>query len=123
MTAWWLAGKCYVTTLSGADDDPRYRFREYATLSVENRTGIEEHYRQAILGELERYVFPAFGECDVRSTEHFSKDTIRPRGRQLEKTMVSVGRKPKHGKPKARPERLSGHSDPLAPGRLGATAH
>ena len=36
--------------------------------------------------------------------EHFSQDTIRPWVRQLEKkTMVSVGRKPKHGKPKLRP--------------------
>lgn len=80
----------------------KYRFREYALLSVENRTGIGERYRNAIRRELETYILPTFAQCDVRSAEHFSQDTIRPWVRQLEQTMVSKGQKPKRGKPKLR---------------------
>lgn len=98
----WVKGKGYITTVSSGDAATKYRFREYALLSVENRTGIEEHYRNSIRGELERYILPTFAECDVRSAEHFSQDTIRPWVRQLEQTMVSKGQKPKHGKPKLR---------------------
>lgn len=65
--------------------------RVYGRKSVEDRTGIEEHYRVAIMRELETYILPTFGECDVRSPEHFSQDTIRPWVRKLEQTMVSVG--------------------------------
>ncbi|MEU2487135.1 site-specific integrase [Streptomyces sp. NPDC012617] len=102
--AGWVKGKGFVTTLDGAeaDADRRYRFRAYATQSVKNRTGIEEHYRVSLFGELERYIFPTFGECDVRSTEHFSGETVSAWVRQLETTMVSVGQKPKHGKAKTR---------------------
>ncbi|WP_406411126.1 site-specific integrase [Streptomyces halstedii] len=80
----------------------KYRMRVYGRKSVEDRTGIEEHYRVAIMRELETCILPTFGECDVRSPEHFSQDTIRPRVRKLEQAMVSVGQKPKHGKPKLR---------------------
>ncbi|MFC9431093.1 tyrosine-type recombinase/integrase [Streptomyces sp. NPDC056987] len=99
--AGWVKGRGYVTADIGSGDD-RYRFRTYATRIINDRTGIEEHYRKACLGDLERWIFPTFGECDVRSTEHFSSDTIRPWVRKLETTLVRRGGMP-DGSPKMKP--------------------
>ncbi|MGJ5693991.1 tyrosine-type recombinase/integrase, partial [Streptomyces pratensis] len=52
--------------------------------------------------DLERWVFPTFGECDVRSVEHFSRDTIRAWVRVLEQAKVHKGQAPKSGEPKWR---------------------
>lgn len=88
----WVKGQGYIVPEAG--DETRYRFRAYATKAIENRTGIEEHYRKACMRELEMYVFPTFETCDVRSAEHFSSDTIRAWVRVLEQTMVRKGRGP-----------------------------
>lgn len=93
--AGWVKGQGYITAEAvEADDEARYRFRAFATKAIELRTGIEEHYRKACMRELEMYIFPTFGTCDVRSTEHFSSDTIRAWVRVLERTKVRKGRGP-----------------------------
>ncbi|MFF2331917.1 MULTISPECIES: tyrosine-type recombinase/integrase [unclassified Streptomyces] len=94
----WVKGRGYIQPDAALPDEDQYRFRTYATRRIELRTGIEEHYRKACLGDLERYVFPTFAECDVRSTEHFSQDTIRAWVRVLEQTKVSKGRGPANRK-------------------------
>ncbi|MFF7143451.1 tyrosine-type recombinase/integrase [Streptomyces nodosus] len=97
----WVKGRGYIAAEAG--DDDRYRFRNFATRSIEDKTGVEEHYRVACMRDLERYVFPTFGTSDVRSTEHFSRDTVRAWVRQLEQTKVFKGPRPKVGEPKWRP--------------------
>ncbi|MFB7031692.1 MULTISPECIES: tyrosine-type recombinase/integrase [unclassified Streptomyces] len=93
--AGWVKGQGYIVPEEvDQADDAQYRFRAYATRVIELRTGIEEHYRKACLRELEMYVFPVFGECDVRSPAHFSSDTVRGWVRGLEKTKVRKGRGP-----------------------------
>lgn len=93
--AGWVKGKGYIAPEGvGVADDAKYRFRTYATQVIELKTGIEEHYRKACMRELEMYIFPLFGECDVRSTEHFSSDTVRAWVRGLERTKVRKGRGP-----------------------------
>ncbi|WP_030672195.1 tyrosine-type recombinase/integrase [Streptomyces sp. NRRL B-1347] len=99
--AGWVKGKGFIDEQAELEDE-RYRFRIFARASVENRTGIEEHYRQACLRELDRWIFPTFGECDVRSTEHFSSDTVRAWVRTLEQARVYKGQAPKRGEPKWR---------------------
>ncbi|MFF9146303.1 tyrosine-type recombinase/integrase [Streptomyces sp. NPDC014861] len=97
--AGWVKGQGYIVAEeAGADDDARYRFRAYATAIVENKTGIEEHYRRACMRELETHIFPTFGECDVRSTAHFSSATVRSWVRRLENTYVAKGRGPRNRK-------------------------
>ncbi|MFD9952494.1 tyrosine-type recombinase/integrase [[Kitasatospora] papulosa] len=96
----WVKGRGYIS--AEQQDEDRYRFRTYAAKVIADRTGIEEHYRRACMGELERWVFPTFGECDVRSVEHFSSDTIRPWVRRLETTLVRRGGMP-DGSPKMKP--------------------
>ncbi|MFJ8760871.1 tyrosine-type recombinase/integrase [Streptomyces cyaneofuscatus] len=96
----WVKGEGYIT--QERQDEDRFRFRNYATRIIDERTGIEEHYRKACLGELEKWIFPTFGECDVRSVEHFSSDTIRPWVRRLETTLVRRGGMP-DGSPKMKP--------------------
>ncbi|MFB8348007.1 tyrosine-type recombinase/integrase [Streptomyces niveus] len=98
----WVKGKGYIND-GLAPDENQYRFRQYATRSIQNRTGIGEYYRSTCLRDLEKYVFPTFGECDVRSTEHFSGDTIRAWVRQLEMTMVNVGGSQRYRTGKKRP--------------------
>ncbi|WP_008411412.1 tyrosine-type recombinase/integrase [Streptomyces sp. SM8] len=98
----WVKGQGYISADAALPDDDRYRFRAYATASIEGRTGIEEHYRVACMRDLERWVFPTFGECDVRSVEHFSRDTIRAWVRVLEQAKVHKGQAPKSGEPKWR---------------------
>ncbi|WP_019548512.1 tyrosine-type recombinase/integrase [Streptomyces sulphureus] len=70
----WVKGKGYIDPAAGVED--RFVFSTYASASLKNRTGVEERYRAASLKELETYVFPTFGNCDVRSPEHFSKATV-----------------------------------------------
>ncbi|MHA5049512.1 hypothetical protein [Streptomyces sp. SD15] len=72
----WVKGKGYIDPAAG--DDARYVFETYALESIKNRTGVEDYYRDAIEKELRTYLLPTFGNCDVRSTEHFSKATVRP---------------------------------------------
>ncbi|MFE9319144.1 tyrosine-type recombinase/integrase [Streptomyces albidoflavus] len=98
----WVKGQGYISADAALPDDDRYRFRAYAAASIEGRTGIEEHYRVACMRDLERWVFPTFGECDVRSVEHFSRDTIRAWVRVLEQAKVHKGQAPKSGEPKWR---------------------
>ncbi|MFE6819405.1 tyrosine-type recombinase/integrase [Streptomyces sp. NPDC057677] len=91
----WVKGQGFIVPEDpGATDDARFRFRAFATEVIENKTGIEEHYRNACMRELEMYVFPTFGECDVRSVEHFSSRTVGAWVRVLERTMVRKGRGP-----------------------------
>ncbi|AMS01591.1 MULTISPECIES: tyrosine-type recombinase/integrase [Streptomyces] len=94
--AGWIKGRGYIVPEEAGDDggDAQYRFRAYATKVIELKTGIEEQYRKDCLRELEMYIFPTFGECDVRSVGHFSSDTIRGWVRVLEQTKVRKGRGP-----------------------------
>ncbi|MGW2071364.1 tyrosine-type recombinase/integrase [Streptomyces sp. NPDC001953] len=97
----WVRGRGFIGSLGGSDND-RYRFRQYATTCIENRTGIEEQYRTNCHRDLDKWIFPTFGECDVRSTDHFSSETIRAWVRGLEKSRVHSGPAPKSGMPKLR---------------------
>lgn len=96
----WVKGRGMIT--AGEDGD-RYRFDRYALVMFENKTGIQEQYRQDCLRDLRRWVFPTFGNCDVRSTDHFCGDTVSAWVRHLEQAMVHKGRAPKDGPPKLRP--------------------
>lgn len=96
----WVKGRGFIGP--EAVDESRYRFREFATRCIENRTGIEGRSRRAYMQELRDWILPTFGECDVRSTEHFNSDTIRPWVRKLEQTKVRRGRMP-DGSPKMQP--------------------
>lgn len=98
----WIKGKGYIVQGAEQPDEDRYRFRAYAANSIENRTGVEEHYRKVCLCDLERWIFPTFGNCDVRSAERFSRDTVRAWVRMLELTKVHSGQPPKVGEPKWR---------------------
>lgn len=99
----WVKGRGYVDQEAAEPDEMRFRFRAYALAMYKTKTGIEEHYRQACLRDFERWIFPTWGECDVRSTEHFSGDTISAWVRRLEQTKVRKGQMPKTGKPKVHP--------------------
>ncbi|MEU1853636.1 site-specific integrase [Streptomyces sp. NPDC019990] len=94
----WVKGKGMIAP--DAADESEYRFTRYAADSVDHRTGVEDRYRDACHGELERYVYPTFGNCDVRSSEHFSRRTIQAWVNQLEKTVVRRGSKTKLMSPK-----------------------
>lgn len=92
----WVKGKGYIT--AGEDDgaaetptDERFRFRNYALESIRQRTGAESRYRDACVTELETYIFPTFGECDIRSTDHFSKATIASWIQLMKETKVLRG--------------------------------
>lgn len=98
----WVKGVGYVDPNAAEPDEDRYRFRNYALAFVENKTGVEDHYRRACKGDLERWIFPTFENCDVRSTEHFNHDTVQAWVRKLEQTKVYRGQKPKNGEPKWR---------------------
>ncbi|MEU6593072.1 site-specific integrase [Streptomyces sp. NPDC046881] len=99
----WVKGQGYIAPDAEVPDEDRYRFRTYALAMFDNKTGIQEQYRKDCVRDLERYVFPTFGHCDVRSPEHFSHDTVQAWVRQLEKTKVHKGRAPKNGTPKLHP--------------------
>lgn len=101
--AGWVKGKGFIDPQAEEPDETRYRFREYALAYIERKTGIEKHYRNALRRDLERWIFPTFGECDVRSTVHFNSDTVADWVRMLEQARVFSGQRPKVGEPKWRP--------------------
>jgi integrase len=91
----WVKGVGYITADTSSEEaaDAAYRFRAWALDCVEHRTGIEEHTRKAYRQELESWVFPTFGECDVRSAEHFSKRTVAAWVIRLENTVLQNPRR------------------------------
>jgi integrase len=94
----WIKGKGYVDPTYS--DEARFRFDAYARESIKNRTGVEDRYRDAILKELTTYILPTFGNCDVRSPEHFSKATVGAWVNQMVKTPVWRGSTHKPMSPK-----------------------
>lgn len=101
--AGWVKGFGYIDPDAGDEDEIRYRFRNFSLAFVANKTGIEEQYRKDCVRDLERWILPTFATCDVRSTEHFSSDTVQAWVRVLEQTKVFRGQRPKSGEPKMRP--------------------
>ncbi|MDQ1018789.1 tyrosine-type recombinase/integrase [Streptomyces afghaniensis] len=99
----WVKGQGYIAPDAEVPAEDRYRFRTYALAMFDNKTGIQEQYRKDCIRDLERYVFPTFENCDVRSVEHFNHDTVQAWVRKLEKTKVHKGRAPKNGTPKLHP--------------------
>jgi integrase len=83
----WVKGQGYIVQAEPTSDE-RYRFRTWALDCVAHRTGIEENTRKAYRQELADWIFPTFGECDVRSVEHFSKRTVAAWVIKLETTIV-----------------------------------
>ncbi|MGW3828190.1 tyrosine-type recombinase/integrase [Streptomyces sp. NPDC005071] len=77
-----------------AADELRYRFDRWALESVENRTA-SKRYKVQCIRALEMYMFSTFGNCDVRSAEHFSKATIGAWVNKMLKTKVKRGSKVK----------------------------
>ncbi|MET7526819.1 hypothetical protein [Streptomyces sp900116325] len=69
----WVKGKGYIDP--AAADQLRYRFDRWAVECIENRTA-SERYKQQRIRALEMYMFPTFGNCDIRPAEHFNKATI-----------------------------------------------
>ncbi|UJV42903.1 tyrosine-type recombinase/integrase [Streptomyces sp. AMCC400023] len=97
----WVKGQGMVSP--DAEDTGRYRFGAYALNMFELKTGIQPQYRRDCVRDLERWIIPTFGNCDVRSPEHFTGDTVSAWVRVLEQTMVHKGQAPKDGTPKLRP--------------------
>ncbi|WP_423833379.1 tyrosine-type recombinase/integrase [Streptomyces manipurensis] len=95
----WVKGRGFIVDEADESDD-EYRFRTYATTMFKNRTGIEERYRKDCFRDLETYIFPTFGECDVRNVKHFSSDTIDAWIRKLEQTWIWRGPTKKKLSPK-----------------------
>ncbi|MFI0934682.1 tyrosine-type recombinase/integrase [Streptomyces sp. NPDC021019] len=94
----WVKGKGYIAP--GSQDEKRFVFEAYARASIANRTGVEDRYRGSIVKELETYLLPTFGNCDVRSTDHFSKATVGAWVNALAATHVWRGSKYKLMAPK-----------------------
>ncbi|MFM9590800.1 tyrosine-type recombinase/integrase [Streptomyces scabiei] len=97
----WVKGQGMVSP--DAEDTDRYRLSRYALTMFELKTGIQPQYRRDCIRDLERWIIPTFGNCDVRSGEHFTGDTVAAWVRQLEQTMVHKGQAPKEGPAKLRP--------------------
>ncbi|MFE7710566.1 tyrosine-type recombinase/integrase [Streptomyces sp. NPDC057486] len=81
-----------------AADELRYRFDRWAVESVNARTA-SKRYKQQRIRALEMYMFPTFGNCDIRSAEHFSKATIAAWVNKMLKTKVKRGSKTKDMSP------------------------
>ncbi|WP_392840113.1 site-specific integrase [Streptomyces sp. LN500] len=81
-----------------ATDQLRYRFDRWAVESVENRTA-SKRYKQQRIRALEMYMFPTFGNCDMRSAEHFSKAAVGAWVNKMLKTKVKRGSKTKDMSP------------------------
>ncbi|MBC9729886.1 site-specific integrase [Streptomyces sp. TRM68367] len=96
----WVKGKGYIDQAAGDVDELRYRFDNWARECIGNRTGVSEKYREDCIRELETYLFPTFGNCDVRSAEHFSKATVSSWVNAMTKTYVWRGSKRKLMSPK-----------------------
>ncbi|MET7722967.1 tyrosine-type recombinase/integrase [Streptomyces mirabilis] len=94
----WVKGKGYIDPTTG--DEAQYVFEAYARQCIANKTGVEERYRQDCVRELETYLLLTFGNCDIRSTEHFSKATVAAWVNLMAKTMVFRGSKHKIMSPK-----------------------
>lgn len=77
-----------------------YRFETYARESIRLRTGIEEHYRHALVRELEMWLLPTFGDKDVRSPTDFSKRTVAAWVNEMASTMLWSGANRKKMSPK-----------------------
>ncbi|MFE7356956.1 hypothetical protein ACFU8Q_28310 [Streptomyces sp. NPDC057543] len=92
----WVKGKGYIDPT--AADELRYRFDRWAVESVESRTA-SKRYKQQRIRALEMYMFPTFGNCDIRSAEHFSKDTIGAWVNKMLKAKVKRGAKIKDMSP------------------------
>ncbi|MER7835265.1 site-specific integrase [Streptomyces sp. NPDC096040] len=86
----WVKGEGYVDAAAQAGEELRYRFDNWAQQSIENRTAGKRYKRQRQRA-VEMYLNPTFGNCDVRSTEHFSKATIAAWINKMKKTQVQVG--------------------------------
>ncbi|MEW2222099.1 hypothetical protein AB0939_22885 [Streptomyces sp. NPDC006990] len=100
----WIKGTGHIAADAARPDEDRYRFRDFAANSIQNRAGVEEHYRKACMRDLEKWILPTVGNCDVRSTEHSRRDTVRAWVRMLEQTKVIRGQASKNGRePKWRP--------------------
>lgn len=94
----WVKGRGYIDPMAGVEG--RYVFEAYARECIANRTGIEERYRRDCVRELETYIFPWFGNCDVRSVEHFSKATVSAWVNRMARTEVWRGARKKPMSPK-----------------------
>ncbi|WP_323384353.1 tyrosine-type recombinase/integrase [Streptomyces calidiresistens] len=92
--AGWVRGEGFISV------PPEMRFAAYALRRLELRTGIEERYRAAAIKELRRYILPTFGECDIRSSEHFNSDTIAAWVLKMQRTKVRRGREMRPMSPK-----------------------
>ncbi|MFD3978368.1 tyrosine-type recombinase/integrase [Streptomyces griseus] len=96
----WVKGEGFIDPTAEQPDDERYRFKTYALESVRNRTGVEAYYKSAIEKELRTYLLPTFGECDIRSTEHFQKRTVQKWVNKMAETYVWRGSEHKPMSPK-----------------------
>ncbi|WP_241965842.1 tyrosine-type recombinase/integrase [Streptomyces sp. 111WW2] len=94
----WVKGKGYIDPEAG--DDSRFLFRNYARQVIENKTGVEDRYRQDCYRELVTYLEPTFGNCDIRSPEHFCKATVAGWVNAMAQTYVWRGSKRKLMSPK-----------------------
>ncbi|MFK0063440.1 tyrosine-type recombinase/integrase [Streptomyces werraensis] len=94
----WVKGEGYIDPSAGVEE--RFVFREYARACIERKTGVEERYRQDCYRELEQYLLPTFGNCDVRSPEHFSRATVAAWVNRMAQTYVWRGSKRKLMSPK-----------------------
>ncbi|QIY99426.1 tyrosine-type recombinase/integrase [Streptomyces sp. S1D4-11] len=92
----WVKGKGYIDPETA--DELRYRFDRWAVESIKNRTAGERYKKQRIRS-MEMYLFPTFGNCDIRSTDHFSKATIGAWINKMMKTKVKRGSKVKDMSP------------------------
>ncbi|MGW2964028.1 tyrosine-type recombinase/integrase [Streptomyces sp. NPDC001220] len=88
--AGWVKGEGYIDAQAENTDALRYRFDNYARQSIENRTA-SKRYKRVRYRAMEVYIFPTFGNCDVRSTEHFSKATIGAWVNRMRTTKVKRG--------------------------------
>ncbi|MEV5677239.1 site-specific integrase [Streptomyces sp. NPDC052179] len=94
----WVKGVGFIAP--DAADEAQFNFKAYALLSIKNRTGVEDYYRDAIEKELRTYILPTFGNCDIRSTKHFSKATVGAWVNKMAKTRVWRGSVHKEMSPK-----------------------
>jgi integrase len=88
----WIKGKGLIDPATA--DELRYRFDRFARESIENRTA-SKRYKQQRQRAVEMYLNPTFGNCDVRSTDHFSKATVGAWVNKMMVTKVKRGSKTK----------------------------
>jgi len=85
-----VKGQGYIDPSAG--DELRYRFDNWARECITNRTA-SKRYKDQRLRAVEVYLNPTFGNCDVRSTEHFSKATVAAWVNLMKQTKVKRGSK------------------------------